>query len=69
MSVSGAHANNAPGALTGHDHARFALVVVPLGGPDNAPPPGKAVIDLEGSEPEMVVPVDETTIERLRREA
>ena len=61
-----------PGEHTGHDDARFVgwpVVVVPLGGPDNATLPGEAVVDLEGSEPEMVVLVDETTIERLRREA
>ena len=57
---------NTPGTTAGHETALFEggpVVVAPPGGPD------PAVVDLEDLEPEMVVPVDETTIERLRREA
>ena len=57
---------NHPSATAGHESALFEggpVVAVPPDGPD------PAVIDLEGDEPEMIVPVDETTRERLRREA
>ena len=62
---------NHPDTTTGHETALFEggpEVVAPPDGPDYALVEGVA-IDLEELEPEMVVPVDESTIERLRRVA
>ena len=50
-----------------HESALFEggpVVAVPPDGPDPA-----VAFDLECDEPEMIVPADETTRERLRREA
>ena len=53
---------NTRGATTGPEIARFT------GGPVVVAPPDELVI-VEDPEPEMVLPADETTIERLKRVA